>query len=507
MKPQTGSAPLQHRNTNPRYTPGLNGEPDTQQINVQQDKAYTVDICSGDLTIPPFCTCCMKRCSRFVNTPARISGNYQFPLCNECETHSKELRKKRNLVFILSVLAGVFSQLLLMIFLKPDDLIAFGISAGVMVLSYFALYFGLKLRRLPAGHSSRFESIFPGSPSGRAGNRNLPAPGRDTTTVKTSLAFANPIYAKLFHETNERLVSLPQEISCKNTAPVRSIAKLDKHRVSGFLRALLVFLLFACLCLWLNMSFGLFRNISFEKQEPVPAADSTVSGTVVDATSGEPVEGVLITVENSSEPVPEPVATCSTDESGKYSLVLPEGIYQASFEKAGYEPASMGLVAAAGQQIGNQDCALSPAMIRGQIRIILQWGALPADLDSHLINKDQNLHVYYSSKTASIGGERAANLDLDDVSSYGPETITIEIQPEGKTVYCVHDFTNQHKQSSTALAESGARVTVYTDDGSPLEFTVPDKPGTCWTVFSLEGGTITPINEMSDVSASTRVGQ
>jgi hypothetical protein len=74
----------------------------------------------------------------------------------------------------------------------------------------------------------------------------------------------------------------------------------------------------------------------------------------------------------------------------------------------------------------------------------------------------------------------------------------------GSHVYAVHDFTNQDVATSRGLATSGARVQVYRSTGLVAEFTVPNLAGTLWTVFELNGSTITPINRMSSADPGTR---
>lgn len=51
---------------------------------------------------------------------------------------------------------------------------------------------------------------------------------------------------------------------------------------------------------------------------------------------------------------------------------------------------------------------------QGPITVTLTWGAQP-DVDLHILEPD-GTHVYYGSKTGNVGF-----LDVDDVSSYGPE--------------------------------------------------------------------------------------
>jgi len=75
--------------------------------------------------------------------------------------------------------------------------------------------------------------------------------------------------------------------------------------------------------------------------------------------------------------------------------------------------------------------ALSPVLKDlNSMRIVLNWGQNPLDLDSHLSYKNQ--HVYWDSKQGL-----AANLDVDDTDSYGPETVTIDKRLEGQ-YYVIH---------------------------------------------------------------------
>ena len=71
---------------------------------------------------------------------------------------------------------------------------------------------------------------------------------------------------------------------------------------------------------------------------------------------------------------------------------------------------------------GNQDIVLS---LNGtnDIRIVLTWGAQPTDLDSHLTGPNTDatrFHVYYAGR-GSFTSAPFAGLDVDDVSSIGPD--------------------------------------------------------------------------------------
>ncbi|KMV01227.1 hypothetical protein ACS72_00355 [Acinetobacter sp. VT 511] len=78
-----------------------------------------------------------------------------------------------------------------------------------------------------------------------------------------------------------------------------------------------------------------------------------------------------------------------------------------------------------------------------ETRFVLTWGKDPVDLDSHLVGPagDEGMfHTYYSDKQYYNNGELMVDLDLDDVTSYGPETTTIRHLLPGTYTFYVHHF-------------------------------------------------------------------
>lgn len=140
--------------------------------------------------------------------------------------------------------------------------------------------------------------------------------------------------------------------------------------------------------------------------------------------------------------------------------------------------------------------ALSPIMKNlDGLRVVLTWGERPSDLDSHLAY--QNSHIYWESKIGSN-----ANLDVDDVTSYGPETITITKKQLGtKYIYAVHNYSFLSQPNSNSLAKSSARVNVYIGQTLVRTYNVnPNKIGNLWVVFSIdEEGVIHDINKYSGI--------
>jgi tetratricopeptide (TPR) repeat protein len=143
--------------------------------------------------------------------------------------------------------------------------------------------------------------------------------------------------------------------------------------------------------------------------------------------------------------------------------------------------------------------AVSPYMTSlDGLRIVLNWGQYPADLDSHIAFANE--HIYFEHKEGSASAD--ANLDVDDTDSFGPETVTIEKKHAGEAyVYAVHDFTNLTNPNSSALTNSGAKVLVYIGQSLVRSYYVPkNAKGNLWTVFRITGeGEFQDINTMQGV--------
>jgi len=66
-------------------------------------------------------------------------------------------------------------------------------------------------------------------------------------------------------------------------------------------------------------------------------AHAGIKGVVVDARTGEPVEGALVWVRNGTQTIPHPVSTWS---DGTYHRLLPAGHYELVVSARGYAPAA-----------------------------------------------------------------------------------------------------------------------------------------------------------------------
>lgn len=248
----------------------------------------------------------------------------------------------------------------------------------------------------------------------------------------------------------------------------------------------------------------------------VATGTGSISGTILDATTGTPVAGATLRFrEGINVLAGVPDAETSTDAVGFYVLTdaLTAGNYTMEISLSDYTTTYVPVIILGGILVGEQNSAISVAPAAGETRIVLTWGQFPSDLDSHLTgpvsdNSATRFHVYYADPIQPLVVDPDVGLDVDDITSFGPETITISNQFMGTYRYSVHDFTNGTAlgtPNSMGLATSGARVEVIRDGQPTMVFNVPNLAGTLWTVFEMNGDTITPVNTMSDQSSPNLV--
>jgi tetratricopeptide (TPR) repeat protein len=141
---------------------------------------------------------------------------------------------------------------------------------------------------------------------------------------------------------------------------------------------------------------------------------------------------------------------------------------------------------------GGMTYAVSPILrsLDG-MRIVLNWGSSPEDLDAHLSFESD--HVYFLKKEGND-----ALLDVDDTNGFGPETITIARKRSGsRYVYAVQDYSQRLSPDSAALSRSRAKVFVYVGQTLIRTYYVPtNRTGNLWNVFA-----VSEIGEIQDISA------
>ncbi|MDZ7821949.1 MAG: carboxypeptidase regulatory-like domain-containing protein [Candidatus Marinimicrobia bacterium] len=205
---------------------------------------------------------------------------------------------------------------------------------------------------------------------------------------------------------------------------------------------------------------------------------TTLSGYVTDASNAQPVEGAVVTLATVSD---------TTDSEGYYHLSdVPAGELTAEFmatPTSGEVPltvnfmdlstsntqtvtaAATGYIDYLNTQVpvtANEDnilnFSLSPEIGEGEMRFVLTWDDDPADLDSHPKTPPidgSSYHVYYAAKGDSLNPP-FARLDVDDVTGYGPETITLYETFDGTYHYYIYKFSGYEE-----ITQSNAVVNIY----------------------------------------------
>ena len=268
------------------------------------------------------------------------------------------------------------------------------------------------------------------------------------------------------------------------------------------------------------------RNIVLEAIPGTNITDGNAAGKIIDSVTGYGVGGLTLDIYKGVNITSGTIiATLTSGENGRYVTPdLEPGNYTIAIrdnrtlsdENLRYNDGSIVIKILSDKLIDNQNGYVTNnrQLDVESIRIVLTWGVYPRDLDSHLdidLADGTHAHTYYSDKTYYRDDQLMADLDLDDTTSYGPETTTVYVMEEGVYTFYVHDYTNRTSSNSTSLANSGAKVEVYLGNSSVAAYVayVPDDPGTLWTVFSYNSvtGMITPINDVTYHSSPSSIGQ
>lgn len=225
-----------------------------------------------------------------------------------------------------------------------------------------------------------------------------------------------------------------------------------------------------------------------------------VKGIVSDALTGSAVSGATVKLRAGWDSKDGPYVSniihqtrsATTAANGTFSISAPIGAYTAEIIKDGYITGYINVVSSSGSANSTGydfSMSLSPVLPDDEYRIVLTWGSVPNDLDSHLTyykNGVEQFHVYYGKKTATINGEVVARLDVDDTNSYGPETVTVTVSEDllkdGELRYCVHNYSG----GAAYLSASEASVHVY--KGNTLLHTyhiTQNQKALVWHVFDL----------------------
>lgn len=255
-----------------------------------------------------------------------------------------------------------------------------------------------------------------------------------------------------------------------------------------------------------------------------------ISGTIVDALTGESVNTAGITVKlraGSGNITGMAEKTAVTDQAGGYRFTdVPAGVYtvEAIDVRQGLDTdairynhaATTVVVAAPYLRSDNYNLIMTQQMQSitgsGLVQFTLEWGdeesGASEDIDSHLIgpryNGNGTFHVYYHDQTYGFWDDeeseyiRYADLDVDDTDYEGPEHTTIYRETPGIYRFYIRNYTENHSDNSDKMAKSSIKVTV-TIGASSYTYYCPNQVGNLWYVcdYNAITHTIIPKNIVS----------
>ena len=241
------------------------------------------------------------------------------------------------------------------------------------------------------------------------------------------------------------------------------------------------------------------QNMTIEAISNTQISDGYASGYIYNAYTGIGVPGLTLYIRDGIGNIfGDVIMTLTTDSNGYYKTnALAPGNYTVQVvdervlddENERYGSVDFAIKVMSDTTIVNQNVTISNSdgLFADSIRIVLEWGETPRDLDSHLyttLDSGSQYHVFYSDKNPYNG----ASLDVDDTSSYGPETVTVTSLENGIYKYYVHDYTGGTK---TNIKNSGASVKVYIGGASSPTYTfyAPNSDGSNWHVFTYNATT------------------
>ena len=224
--------------------------------------------------------------------------------------------------------------------------------------------------------------------------------------------------------------------------------------------------------------------------------EHTLRGTVINAQTGEGVENANIEISPATDKSTV-AATCISDSRGGYTC---EGLaadnYIVRIQAEGYIEEEIEIQVYDGDSDTEQDLTISPTLGSGEIRLVLTWGGSPSDLDSYLFGKSSDgtaVNVcYYNRDNENQSDDIIAELDVDCMRGYGPETTTI-YDTQGEYEFLVADYNR-----TGTMASSGAEVKIYVGDEAPITVSVASDVQDQWSVCKIKDGKVEVINASGD---------
>lgn len=216
----------------------------------------------------------------------------------------------------------------------------------------------------------------------------------------------------------------------------------------------------------------------YQKEDTPPVIDENRILIIKDSDTGAPITDANVNIDKKWN--------VKTDNDGK--AVLPNDIEDGEHEMVvtkdgSYVPTTGAFSMSEGKISSTNNISIPKEVDYQRVKIILDWGEYPRDLDAHVQN--ERYHVYYSNMS-----EPGIMLDRDDTNSFGPETITIkEPDPNSVFKYYIVNYSDGGNYNSSRLSNSGAKVSVYLNNEYKGTYEVkPNQVGLIWNVFEIING-------------------
>lgn len=189
------------------------------------------------------------------------------------------------------------------------------------------------------------------------------------------------------------------------------------------------------------------------------------------------------------------IPAVTTAANGSFAINnVPAGNYTLEVSGPGVLTTYRTVISAGTSTPASQNVLVSPTLGADEVRIILSWNATPRDLDSHLeYGSAKPAQVVWNDRN-KLGGD--ATLDVDVVTGYGPETVTLKgsVWNQSRRGYSVFNWSNE-----SSLVRSGAVVRVFNRNGLMRTYAVPSNTsGRWWRIFCL-----TPNRSLVDVGTDS----
>jgi hypothetical protein len=229
----------------------------------------------------------------------------------------------------------------------------------------------------------------------------------------------------------------------------------------------------------------------------VSGPTGTLTGTVSNASNGSPIPGATVSVAGVS---------AVTNASGVYTIAnAPAGTRTVTTTASGFTTRTDTVNIVAGSST-TFSTALVPTSVGTGVSVVLTWGAQPSDLDSHLVGPNGSggrFHCYYANRTPVP----FVRLDVDDVTAFGPETITVS-QVSGSFVAGTYNYYVHNFSGSPEFDVSNAVVTVFAQGAQVAQYRVSNASGSAtsnyWSVFGFTltasgaGSSIAPVQQFTN---------